>query len=46
VCPRHTSLNEQLYPGLAHGINADELDAVRDFLAAEVGTHAVTAVLT
>ncbi|HET7139114.1 MAG TPA: hypothetical protein VFI36_03040 [Arthrobacter sp.] len=43
--PRHTSLTERLYPGLAHGINADELSDVRGFLAAEVGVHAVTAVL-
>jgi phospholipase/carboxylesterase len=39
--PQHTSLIERVYPGLAHGINAPELDDVRDFLAAEVGSHAV-----
>jgi phospholipase/carboxylesterase len=39
--PQHTSLIERVYPGLAHGINATELDDVRDFLAAEVGPQAV-----
>lgn len=39
--PRHTSLIERVYPGLAHGINTAELDDVRDFLAAEVGAQAV-----
>ncbi|RAN69490.1 hypothetical protein B5P43_35855 [Bacillus sp. SRB_336] len=39
--PRHTSLVERVYPGLAHGINAAELDDVRGFLAAEVGAAAV-----
>ena len=39
--PQHTSLIERVYPGLAHGINAAELDNVRDFLAAEVGAQAV-----
>ncbi|WP_054010791.1 alpha/beta hydrolase [Arthrobacter sp. ERGS1:01] len=39
--PLHTSLIERVYPGLAHGINAPELDDVRDFLAAEVGAAAV-----
>ncbi|WP_427007961.1 alpha/beta hydrolase [Pseudarthrobacter sp. H2] len=39
--PQHTSLIERVYPGLAHGINAPELDDVRDFLAAEVGAQAV-----
>ncbi|POH73569.1 alpha/beta hydrolase [Arthrobacter glacialis] len=37
--PQHTSLNEQVYPGLGHGINAVELGDVRDFLALEVGAH-------
>jgi phospholipase/carboxylesterase len=31
--PKHTSLTERVYPGLAHRINADELDDVRTFLA-------------
>ncbi|MGO4385131.1 alpha/beta hydrolase [Specibacter sp. RAF43] len=39
--PRHTTLIERVYPGLAHGINAHELDDVRDFLAVEVGAQAV-----
>lgn len=39
--PRHTSLTERVYPGLAHGINASMLDDVRDFLALEVGSQAV-----
>ena len=37
--PRHTTLNEQVYPGLGHGINASELGDVRDFLTLEVGAH-------
>lgn len=39
--PLHTSLTERVYPGLAHGISASELDDVRDFLTAEVGARAV-----
>ena len=39
--PQHTSLVERVYPGLAHGINAPELDDVSGFLAAEVGALAV-----
>ncbi|WP_051388901.1 alpha/beta hydrolase [Arthrobacter sp. 35W] len=39
--PEHTSLVERIYPGLAHGINAAELDDVRGFLEAEVGARAV-----
>ncbi|NVM98057.1 alpha/beta hydrolase [Arthrobacter sp. SDTb3-6] len=39
--PRHTSLVERVYPGLAHSINAAELDDVRGFIAAEVGAAAV-----
>ncbi|MFE5672937.1 alpha/beta hydrolase [Agromyces sp. NPDC056523] len=31
--PRHTDLVERVYPGLAHGISADELADVRAFLA-------------
>ena len=34
--PRHSSLVERVYPGLAHGINADELGDVREFLSAHV----------
>lgn len=40
--PRHTTLVERTYPGLAHGINAAEIDDVRAFLAAEVGPAALT----
>lgn len=40
--PRHSTLMERVYPGLAHGINADEIADVRDFLTAEVGADAVT----
>jgi phospholipase/carboxylesterase len=32
--PRHSTLVERVYPGLAHGISADELTDVREFLAA------------
>ncbi len=39
--PQHTTLNERIYPGLAHGINAAELSDVRDFLTLEVGAHVV-----
>ena len=39
--PQHTSLTERVYPGLGHGINANQLDDVRDFLTAELGAHAV-----
>ena len=31
--PRHSSLVERVYPGLAHGINAAELDDVVDFVS-------------
>lgn len=31
--PLNSSLTEKVYPGLAHGINAAELDDVRDFIA-------------
>ncbi|WP_113718360.1 alpha/beta hydrolase [Arthrobacter dokdonensis] len=39
--PGHTALVERVYPGLAHGINAPELDDVRGFLTAHVGAAAV-----
>ncbi|WP_460801915.1 alpha/beta hydrolase [Microbacterium sp. GXF6406] len=32
--PRHTTLTDRRYPGLGHGISAEELADVRDFLAA------------
>lgn len=35
--PTHSSLIEKVYPGLAHGINAAELDDVRDFITAQLG---------
>ncbi|WP_269939220.1 alpha/beta hydrolase [Arthrobacter sp. HY1533] len=41
--PNHTALNERIYPGLGHGINAAELADVREFLALEVGARAVAA---
>jgi len=41
--PQHSALVERVYPGLAHGINAAEVDDVIDFLAATVGAHAVSA---
>ncbi|WP_062206012.1 alpha/beta hydrolase [Demequina salsinemoris] len=31
--PAHAALTERVYPGLAHGINAEELADVREFLA-------------
>lgn len=40
--PQHTTLAERIYRGLAHGVSAEEIDDVRAFLAAEVGTEAVT----
>ena len=40
--PRHSTLTERVYPRLAHGINADEIADVREFLTVEVGTDAVT----
>lgn len=34
--PRHSTLTERVYPGLAHAISADELTDVRRFLGAHV----------
>ncbi len=34
--PTHSTLTEKVYPGLAHGINAAELDDVRDFITARI----------
>ncbi|MBO1751344.1 dienelactone hydrolase family protein [Actinotalea sp. BY-33] len=34
--PQHTTLTAHVYPGLAHGINADEVDHVREFVASQV----------
>jgi phospholipase/carboxylesterase len=33
----HTTLQERVYPGLAHGVSGAEIDDVRDFLAREAG---------
>ncbi len=41
--PKHSSLIERIYPGLAHGVSAAQLDDVRTFLAAELGATAVRA---
>ncbi|SEE07245.1 phospholipase/carboxylesterase [Arthrobacter alpinus] len=41
--PRHTTLNERIYPGLGHGINAAELSDVRRFLTLEIGAHVAAA---
>ncbi|ANP74387.1 alpha/beta hydrolase [Cryobacterium arcticum] len=40
--PTHSSLVERRYPGLAHGINAAEIDDVRSFLALNAGAESVT----
>jgi phospholipase/carboxylesterase len=40
--PRHSTLHERVYPGLAHGISTGELDDVRDFLVTHIGPDAVT----
>ena len=39
--PQHTNLQEHIYPGLAHGVNGEEIEDVHRFLAAEVGIDAV-----
>jgi phospholipase/carboxylesterase len=41
--PAHTTLVERVYPGLGHGVSAEEIDDVRAFLAAEIGSEAVAA---
>ena len=41
--PSHTTLDERVYPGLGHGVSAEEIDDVRAFLAAEVGPDAIEA---
>ncbi|OIH85309.1 hypothetical protein BLJ79_09060 [Arthrobacter sp. UCD-GKA] len=40
--PVHSALVEKVYPGLAHGINAAELDDVRDFITAHLGAEVVS----
>jgi phospholipase/carboxylesterase len=40
--PVHSALVEKVYPGLAHGINAAELDDVRDFITANLGAEVVS----
>ncbi|MHA7268662.1 alpha/beta hydrolase [Arthrobacter sp. HLT1-20] len=37
--PQHTTLIERVYPGLVHGINAPQLDDVREFLAVELAAN-------
>lgn len=39
--PTHSTLVERTYPGLAHGINAAEIDDVRSFLALNAGADSV-----
>ncbi|WEO77202.1 phospholipase [Cryobacterium sp. SO2] len=39
--PTHSTLVERTYPGLAHGINAAEIDDVRSFLALNAGAESV-----
>jgi phospholipase/carboxylesterase len=41
--PGHSSLEEHVYPGLAHGISNAEVDDVRAFLTAQVGSGVVAA---
>lgn len=41
--PQHSALVERVYPGLAHGIDAAEIDDVRAFLAVNAGVAAVAA---
>ncbi|WP_291049627.1 hypothetical protein [Herbiconiux sp.] len=38
--PAHTALVERVYPGLAHGIHAQELADVREFIAPYTGASA------
>lgn len=35
--PRHSTLTQRTYPGLAHGINMDELNDVRNHVASRLG---------
>jgi phospholipase/carboxylesterase len=39
--PTHSTLVERMYPGLAHGINAAEIDDVRSFLTLNAGVGSV-----
>jgi phospholipase/carboxylesterase len=39
--PAHSALTEKIYPGLAHGINVDELIDVRAYLSEHVGADVV-----
>ncbi|MCJ1697758.1 hypothetical protein MT349_18400 [Rathayibacter caricis] len=41
--PRHSTLVERIYPGLAHSIDAREIADARTFLTAELGSAAVPA---
>lgn len=38
--PQHSTLEERVYPGLAHSISAGEVDDVRAFIAAQVALAA------
>jgi phospholipase/carboxylesterase len=40
--PSHSSLVERVYPGLAHGISAGEIEDVRSFLIASAGDSSLT----
>lgn len=40
--PEHATLDERVYPGLAHGISSEELTDVGSFLTQHVGAGAVT----
>lgn len=39
--PSHASLVERVYPGLAHGISAEEITDVREFIGAIAGSDAI-----
>ncbi|OIQ80065.1 phospholipase/carboxylesterase [mine drainage metagenome] len=41
--PQHSALVERVYPGLAHGISAAEIEDVREFLVTEIGDGAAGA---
>jgi len=41
--PEHSTLVERVYPGLAHGISAAEVDDVRNFLLVHAGPHLASA---
>lgn len=39
--PRHSLLTQRIYPGLAHGINMDELNDVRNYVRTQLGAGSV-----